>query len=133
MSFEQQHCLEVRREHSFVVDRATTVHVSVLDFGGERIDGPVLAFDTNDVHVSHENHGTTRAVAAKARDESSAAGRRLEQLRLDRMGLEDAREILRDRKLVTGRIHGVDLDHPLQMLDGLAGHSGPVDRGYAGR
>jgi hypothetical protein len=54
-----------------------------------------------------------RAVTSEARDERSASGRGLEQLGLDRMRLENGREILCNRKLVARRIHGVDPNHPL--------------------
>ena len=135
---EQQHRLEVRREHPLVVDRAAAVEVVALDLGGERIDRPVLALDADDVHVRHDEHGLLAAVALDPRDERAAARRRLEQMRLDPRRLERAVEIARDLQLVARRIHRVHPDHRLQVLQRLLARGVPVgllgggDRGSGG-
>src|SRR3954469_556682 len=68
-ALEQQHCHQIDREHSLVVDGATPVQVPVADLAAERIEGPARSIDADDVHVSEQNHWTTRAVAANAADD----------------------------------------------------------------
>jgi hypothetical protein len=135
---EQQHRLEVRREHTLVVDRAATVQVVALDLGGERVHRPVRALDADDVHVPHDQHGLLAPVALDARHERAAARRRLEEVRLDPGCLECAVEVARDGKLVARRIHRVHPDHRLQVLERLLPRGSPVgllrggDRGSGG-
>jgi hypothetical protein len=50
-ALDQNHCHEHRDEFVFVVDCAPTPDVSILHYRAERIDGPFLRRDGNDIRV----------------------------------------------------------------------------------
>jgi len=128
MSFEQQHGLEIRREHSLVIDRPAAIEVPTDRLAPERVDRPVGTFDPHDVHVSHDDHGPAGAVSREPCNERRSTRRRLEQTRFDPLGFQDAVQVLRHGDLVAWRIHRIDSDHALQVDDGLASDRSPIDR-----
>ena len=123
---EEQHGLEMRREHPLVVDRAAPVQVAVLDLRGEGIDRPVRALDADDVHVPHDDDGLLAPIALEPRDECSAARRRLEQVCLDPGRLELFVQELAHLHLIAGRVHRVHPDHRLQVRERLVARGIPV-------
>jgi hypothetical protein len=55
-SLNEEHCHDVRREHSFVVYRPAAVQVSIADDSAKRIARPLVRFHADDVHVGEHHH-----------------------------------------------------------------------------
>jgi len=86
----------------------------------------VCTLDTHDVHVGHEEHGLLGTAAAQPGDDGRAQRRGLEQSRLDASPTQSLHEILRELKLVAGRIGRVEADQRSQVLDRLETRAVPV-------
>ena len=52
---------DVRCQHALVVARAATIDVSVFDDSCEGIHGPLVAFNSHHIEVSHQHQGTCLA------------------------------------------------------------------------
>ena len=72
---------------TFEVHRASAEDMIAGDDSGERIDGPLVSLDADDVGVRGDEHGALGAVALEARDEVHFARVR----RLDDLDVEAAR------------------------------------------
>src|SRR4029450_2637079 len=112
--------------HALCIDGPAAIEVAADRLAPERVDRPVRTFDPDDVHVSHDHHGPAGPISREPRDEPSSTRRRLEEMRLDPLGFEDAVQILRHGELVAWRIHRVDPNHALQMDYGFVRDRSPI-------
>ena len=116
---ELHHRAGKHRHATFKVDRSTPENMTVLDDAGKRIDGPLLAFHTNDIGVRGQQDRTFATVAFEARNEVCLPRLRC---RHDR-DVEPERSELRRKKLVelalvTRRIAGIDANDVLKECCG---------------
>ena len=53
-ALQRDECGQIRRQHSFIVDRAAAIQITVLHRGRKRIDRPFRFIHAHDVHVRHQ-------------------------------------------------------------------------------
>jgi hypothetical protein len=120
---EEPYDRELHRERALHVDRAAPPDVAVGDITAERIVGPALRRGRDDVEMGQEEQRlATGAVAAQPRADGSAAGERLDDLRLEAGHAEGVGDVRRRGELGAGRIGRIDgsnADEVAERLDEL--------------
>ena len=101
------------------VDRAAAVDVPVLEKTTEGVYGPIALVGVDHVDVVVEHDASERPVALEARDEVAPPRRRLGGFARDAVAVEHLGEEARARRLVPGRVGGVDTEVAPQQLDRL--------------
>jgi hypothetical protein len=124
---EQQHRLQVHREHALVVDRSAAIQESLEDFSAEGVGRPALALDTHHIHVREQQHRPRLTRTLQSRHERCARWCRFEEGRLDAGAAKDVVEIPSDAHLSPGRIDGIHPDQRLEMRDAFPERALPVD------
>ena len=120
---------EFHDAHPLHVERAAAPDVAAAHLAAERVDGPVLALEGDDIGVVEQDQLlAARAVAGKRRDERGAAGRvrRLVEPVGDALAIEDRAVEVAGAGLVAGRIDGVDADVGGEQLRRFLGQRVPV-------
>ena len=97
---EQEHDLRLQRHHLLHVHGASTPDIAVRDVGGERVVRPAVGgVRRDDIEVAEKQERVTAgAVAAEADGHVAAARRRLDDLRVQALGAQDAGDELRRRR-----------------------------------
>jgi hypothetical protein len=105
---KQQEDFEAGSGHPLVVGRSAAVEIAVLNDPAERIDGPLLAFDSDHVYVAHQQQGFFLAVPFQASDQVSTPGFFLEYFGWNSLAVQDGFQILGAFGFVAWRVAGVD-------------------------
>src|ERR1700730_14115763 len=108
------------------VKRPAAVDVAASEEPAERIDGPVALVGVDHVDVVVEHDAAEGAVASDARHEIPPLRRGLGRLARDAVPVEDLGEETGARRLVAGRVRGVDTEIAAHQVYRLIADLPPV-------
>ena len=127
-ALQQQHQHQRGSDIVLIVEGPAAIHVPILDDGGERIDGPVIALHADYVGVAHDQNRPLAAVATMPRKQVRARRVEREELGLDAFLLEYSLKIRCGFGFVAGRIAGIRTQQCRKIFHRFRGNGRPIYR-----
>src|ERR1700719_122134 len=113
---------KIRDCHTFVVNLAAPIEVTVFNDGAEGINAPFGFVDADDSEMAHQQQSARwigHGARGEPRDEESTAGRGFDNLSVDAFVLENICDVFCGYEFVTRRIGGVNADQTLKPAERL--------------